>query len=421
MWAMPLACAVCTLTSWVDGAWVPAMQATLLLAAGAAWMLARRDRGVRGFDGAAWWLLALPAYGTIQVIAGASAYTNASLKGIVYWTALAAAFCFAAESFGEPRLRHRLLVLLGGMASALAWMALLQPYAGRLGIESLPSAAADAYAGSFANRNMYACFAELALPAVLWLGLCRGRVRWAWVASAAAIAVSVVNTGSRGGAILILAECAVLSMILTSGHKLYWKLASGIAIAAVLAAGALGDGGLAVRIQYGDPLVHRRDIYRSGIAMFAERPLAGHGLGAFSAAYPAHARFDNGRFVNLAHNDWLQLAVEGGIPLLVAFAVFTALLLGALRKGGFRRSLWALGIPVVLVHAVVDFPLHRAGVAAWWMLLAGALRAAVAAARGGLHQRSGVFDGLREIRLRPPSARGSPPMAPSQVGPSDRS
>jgi O-antigen ligase len=139
-----------------------------------------------------------------------------------------------------------------------------------------------------------------------------------------------------------------------------------VAVAAV----TLGDGGLIARIQYRDPLVLRRDIYQSGIAMFAERPLTGFGLGTFSAAYPAYANFDNGRFVNLAHNDWLQLAVEGGLITLILFGAFCTLILR-----DFRRSIWALGVPIVLVHALVDFPMNRAGVAAWWMLLAGALSA----------------------------------------------
>ncbi len=368
---MLAACSVATLTSWIGASWAPRLAATLLLMAACAWAFAKRHRRDGAPDPAVWLLLAIPMWGVLQLALGLSVYTNATLLAIVYWSSLAAVFCVAADIFAGRRSRHLALTSFGVLASILAWVALLQPYAGHMGIPGLRSAAADAYAGSFANRNTYACFAELALPVLLWLGLWNGPRKWYWLLNAAVLAGSVLNSGSRGGALFILIECAVLAFLATRGQRLYWKLAFGAAVVLVaVAAATLGEGALAVRIQYSDPFVLRRDIYQSGIAMFAERPLAGFGLGTFAAAYPGYALFDNGRFVNLAHNDWLQLSVEGGLVTLALFGAFCALLLRDVR-----RSIWALGIPVVLVHALVDFPMHRAGVAAWFMLLAGALRA----------------------------------------------
>ncbi|MEP7361851.1 MAG: O-antigen ligase family protein [Acidobacteriota bacterium] len=371
LWIMLAACSAATLTSWIDASWAPRLSASLLLAAGCGWLFARRELHLDSIDCAVWFLLAIPAWGVVQLLLGLSVYVNASLLAIVYWSSLGAVFWMATGTFADKGRRHLMLTCFGLLASALAWVALIQPHAGRLGIESMRSVAADAYAGSFANRNMYSCFAELALPVLLWLGLWNGRMRWYWLLNAGAVVASVLSSGSRGGAVMILIECAVLAVIAGRGRKVYWKLGFGAAAVMIaFAAATMGDGGLIVRMQYSDPMVLRREVYQSGLAMFAERPWTGFGLGTFSAAYPAYALFDNGRFVNLAHNDWLQLPVEGGLITLLLFACFC---LSLVR--GFRHSAWALGIPIVLIHALVDFPLHRAGVAAWWMLLAGAFRA----------------------------------------------
>lgn len=411
-WALLAACAVATLTSWMEAAWAALLPVTLLLLA--ALLHVRSAHAASGARNAPAWLLgALPVWGLLQVLAGASAYPNATLKAIAYWSALTAAFVLSAHLCASADRRHLLLTAFGMLAAGLGWFALIQPFAGVLGIPFLRSAAPDAYAASFANRNMYACFAELSLPVLVWLALRNGPLRWHWLVHAGVLACSVLTSGSRAGALLIFAECVLLAVVFTRGQRLYWKVAFGITAAALLAAVALSEGSLSVRILYGDPLVFRRDIYQSGIDMIVSRPLAGFGLGAFAAAYPAYALFDNGRFVNLAHNDWLQVAVETGIPGLALLVAFAAALLA-----GLGRSRWAYGVPIVMVHALVDFPLHRIGVAAWFMVLAGALWAARPRGSSALRHASG---GLRLAGLRLPSVPDSPPRVPSPVDAWDRS
>ena len=69
--------------------------------------------------------------------------------------------------------------------------------------------------------------------------------------------------------------------------------------------------------------------------MVRDRPLAGFGLGTWSDAYPAYAHFDDGNFVNQAHNDWVQWAAEGGVPF---FLIMLAI--AALTVRPAIRSLW---------------------------------------------------------------------------------
>jgi hypothetical protein len=84
----------------------------------------------------------------------------------------------------------------------------------------------------------------------------------------------------------------------------------------------------------------------------------GVGLGNWPAAYPAYAIFDEGYFANQAHNDWAQWAVEGGLPfvlLILSIAVWS--IPNAIRTG------WGIGVVVVFLQCLVDYPIQRMGVA----------------------------------------------------------
>ena len=92
----------------------------------------------------------------------------------------------------------------------------------------------------------------------------------------------------------------------------------------------------------------------SSLEMVRQRPLTGFGLGAWSAAYPAFARYDDGTFVNQAHNEWAQWAAEGGILLFLLMLSFAVRLI----RPAFR-AIWGLGTLAVLLHALVDYPFEQ--------------------------------------------------------------
>jgi O-antigen ligase len=105
--------------------------------------------------------------------------------------------------------------------------------------------------------------------------------------------------------------------------------------------------------------------------MVRDRPLAGFGLGTWSAAYPKYALYDDGTFVNQAHDDWAQWAVEGGVPLFLAMLSLVAML-----APGAVRLLWGIGLMAVFVHAAVDYPFEqRPALAAFFFALMGVLAA----------------------------------------------
>jgi hypothetical protein len=155
-------------------------------------------------------------------------------------------------------------------------------------IKPIRSAAADAYAGSFSNRNMYACFAELSLPVVLWLGIRDGRPRWYWLVNAAALHPSVINTGSRAGAILILVECVAFALLVGRGRHAPRNLAHAWP-SSPSSSPVLGGHAVANRMTIQRPLCI------AGTCTNPDSPCSPRdrwpaSLGAFPAAYPAYAR-----------------------------------------------------------------------------------------------------------------------------------
>ena len=193
---------------------------------------------------------------------------------------------------------------------------------------------------------------------------------------------AVVAAGSRAGSILCLAELILLPL---AAYLRGWISAPSLArIAAV----AVASGAVLVmvagwettwqRLQEANPYSLRADLLRSSIAMTRDRPLTGFGLGAWSAAYPGYARYDDGTFVNQAHNDWAQWSAEGGIPFLALMLAVVALLLRPAL-----HSLWGLGLMAVFIHAWIDYPFEqRPALAAFLFALAGALAAETSKRKG---------------------------------------
>jgi O-antigen ligase len=183
--------------------------------------------------------------------------------------------------------------------------------------------------------------------------------------SAAMLACGLVSA-SRAGAVLLILEAALVFALARppAPRRLIPLFALGVAAFAALAGGEV----LVRRLQDSDPFRDRREIFRSSLAMISARPWSGYGLGNFATVYPEFATFDPGAVVEHAHNDWLEWATEGGWPYA---AVWLLLALAAMRPA--LRSIWGIGVPAIFVHALVDCPFARLGVAAWLFVLAGAL------------------------------------------------
>jgi len=308
-------------------------------------------------------LLAAPAlWGLFEIALGSSIDRQRTLEAALHWIANCAAFSLALALTLQRTRRRRFLTAQLVFALLVSVGAVIAQFT----VSAL---------GPFAYRNQFAAYVEavlgLAIAAAIW-----DRRRPAlWALVAAALFPSVVAAGSRAGVILCLLELAALPLAAFARGWIPGRALARVALLSVLAAAALvaiaGWETIWQRFQEPNPYALRADLVRSSLAMARERPLLGFGLGTWSSAYPAYARFDDGSFVNQAHNDWVQWADEGGLPVLLAMVAVAALL-----ARPAARSLWGLGLMAVFLHAFVDYPFQqRPALAVFFFAMAGALAA----------------------------------------------
>jgi O-antigen ligase len=252
--------------------------------------------------------------------------------------------------------------------------------------------------GPFVSKNHFAGYQEMAslLAAGLAFGLMdrenrggtalgwtssprAGRVVLAW-AAAAALALSVLVSLSRGGAVSL--GCGLLALVALRvfarrhGRELSSRrlALAGAALAALVPlfaltlprearerlAGVAGAG----REASGS---FRLAVWRAGLSMTLASPLAGQGLGAFADGFPRYKRGHGELRVEHAENDYVELSAEGGLlgigaALALAGLAFRGILAG-LRRQADRLlrglGLGALGgIAALLVHSALDFNLR---------------------------------------------------------------
>ncbi|SFN31944.1 O-antigen ligase family protein [Dokdonella immobilis] len=147
-----------------------------------------------------------------------------------------------------------------------------------------------------------------------------------------------------------------------------------------------------LRIDAGDPTVKypRSRMLIETLRVGAEHAPLGAGVGGFMPAYQQGARNEGlmNVYVNNAHNDYAQWWLEAGIAgiaiTLLALGVLVSTLIRLLRLppgSGTRSSGLAamMGIGVIVLHSMVDYPLRTQALMAIFAVLAGIAVAAASA------------------------------------------
>lgn len=319
-------------------------------------------------------LAALPLWGLAQIALGKTAYRWATWNATLAWTAVWVIYAVGLQCFANPEIRKSFLRGLLCCGLILSVVSVLQYYTSGGKVFWVFSDAYPDLMGPFANRNHFASFAQIVVPIALWEGLCDPRRQPRFFAITAVLIAAVVACASRAGSLLVVAEVVVVLTIawvrrVVSTRRLSSALAI-LSVFTIVLVTLVGPQHLWNRLHAQDPFEFRREIARSTLAMIAEHPWTGFGLGTYAVVYPAYASFDSGQTVPHAHDDWAEWAAEGGVPF--------ALLLVAVVVSAVRPALhfpWAIGILAVFVHAAVDYPMQRIGLAAWVFLLLAALAA----------------------------------------------
>ncbi len=253
------------------------------------------------------------------------------------------------------------------------------------------------------SRRGHAGRSESAPPAGALEGL---TVRVFLVGGVLVLALALALTLSRGGVVsTVVGVLAMLAMARTARSGNHVTLAIlALALGVVTYAGWVGLGAVTDRFSevLREPASDLRSrIWATTLRVVGDAPVAGIGLGAFRDGFapyqPVEVPAD--KFVDYAHNDFLQLLAETGVVgLLIAGWALVALLTSLVQAWRGRRDPFVRGlllggtgaIVAVTVHSVVDFGLHMPGNAVMLALIAGLLPLAATLHRDGEGERVGL-------------------------------
>ncbi len=312
-------------------------------------------------------------------------------------TALAppsAALLIAARSDAQERrwiLRAVLIIALLSAALAIVQLALGPNSAPML----FPSAHRGLGVGLFVNRNHFALFLLIAILIAAVPGI-PGSARPAqdakaieWAARLAALALlalGVLSTLSRSG-IFLLPVALAAAVLISQRRRLSPAVVAGGAVAAVVLVLVLRAAPpvQAVLSRYATATEDLRFRYWTNTLLAARDALPlGTGFGTFTLVYPTYEPLSEVRpdVVNHAHNDVLELLLEGGvaaIALLMAWLAFVVYAAWRSRaEAGGRRDrmvpiVAALAVILTLAASLTDYPTRMHAIAVTLALLIGML------------------------------------------------
>lgn len=250
--------------------------------------------------------------------------------------------------------------------------------------------------GPYVNRNHFAGFIELVIPTGL-TALVMGKVRreqWALVALLTLFPIAAIFfSASRGGIISFVAQLFILLILISiRGEERKQFLVGALVI--------LLAGGLIAWLGVGEALerfstfreVEIKNDKRISMAydtwqIFRAHPFWGTGMGTLQTVFPKYETLYDGKIVNHAHNDYLELLAETGVFGGLCFAwylkrLFTAAFRRVRHWTNSLQSTLQMGALIscagLLTHSLVDFNMHIPSNALLFFLLSGFASAHIA-------------------------------------------
>jgi O-antigen ligase len=297
-----------------------------------------------------WDALSLQPRGLVSI----SVEPIATIEALAICVTAVAVFWSARELFRFHGVRRaiRTIALAGAIAS---FAGLLQRKTGANLVYGFwqPLEAGAWPFGPFVNRNFFATWVVMGIPLCTGYLLARqpsrerrdprplrtrlahaldGRAIWLTTAiglMTVALFASLSRSGVVGLAAVAIAGWAG-ARLRPGSHRLRWA-AAGLAVvgSTVVLWGDLP--GLATRV--GEGPRERRAIWRDTAPLIRDHWLVGTGAGAYARAMFLYQRTDRRYYDNQAHNQYLQIAADGGVLLVIPAVVAVTTLAAA----GFKR------------------------------------------------------------------------------------
>lgn len=347
--------------------------------------------------------LALLLLGLLSLVS--SVYPYATLAAWIHWSAWLTAAGLCAEAGRRPEGRQRVAgaLLLGCGYVVVQGMQEYLYQAFREGNRSWRTFS------TFFSPNLLAAYLEALIPLTLAVYL-RAERRPATVLTGFLAALQIGTlfaTGSRGGVLLLaggMAAFAVMAavrrvrptrqdlaravalllvtlpLLAVTGRPILGRVQRSRADTAQASAGAATSDGASAPAEPAEAGAEaqsnqfRRLTWRSTLTMVKERPLQGFGLGAWRFVHP---RFAIAGFTRMAHQSYLQLAAEIGVPGLLAFLALLAATVFSLLWAGpaTPEEAWLVpgigaGLAASAAHNLIDYSWYVYGTALpFWALV----------------------------------------------------
>lgn len=229
--------------------------------------------------------------------------------------------------------------------------------------------------GSFVNPNNFAVFLLGCLgPILTWTIMSHSFKRVIGIALLATTSFVILGTTSRAGVIgfaLVGAAVLVVTMMVRPKTQvpIIFALSSGAVIAWILAGGAIRSG---FTTAFGGESTES-DALRVELTQTAFRQAwESGGIGLGPAGFQVTLGSDVGNTITAAHNTFLQIAAEYGLPVFLPFVLLMIYLLNAMfRRGRDKRDLRAAELLAGLI-AVGTGALTASSLIAdpsWWLLI----------------------------------------------------
>lgn len=328
---------------------------------------------------------------------GARPSTLVPRVSAVAFLKLSAFFVTFLAAWRLPRRRGDIRLFLGAataIGGLVAFLGLIKFFAGDSLAFLFPSGGAPGRAsGPFLNPNHFAGYLEMCLPLALGLFLLSGPGAAFEGLTPASVSEFIRGQGSKkalvgiavllmaGGVIASLSRLGIFALLLSlfvfffvlfRGRR--GKAALGLAVFAAFAAVLLTSvyvGLDPVLERYSlleDAGVNRLDAWRMGAGIAADFPITGSGLGTFRHVSPLYQPPSLKGGFHQAHNDYVNIASDAGLPALAAALIFLVLwgraMLGtAALHGRFRpvaAAAFIAAASAAAVHSIGDFNLQVA-------------------------------------------------------------
>jgi O-antigen ligase len=303
---------------------------------------------------------------------------------------------FFARALGQDRASRRRLI---------AWLLVLGTFEALYGLVQYLSGWQRIFAyvkkynleeatGTYVNRNHYAGFLELIIPFSVALVLYEHARSWRNGRAARGMKGIIAGENLSRIGLRLFAAIVMLAALIFSRSRM--GILAGVASLVVMAmfsgvqrragmwiAGAtmfcvtalvlwIGAGSAFERFgnisnEYASVGESRASLWKGTAQLIEGHPLFGSGLGTFPIAFTAVQSTFLGKFVNHAHNDYLEIANDLGIPAaILLFGSIVMLFVRLARKTAsaearFERAvtLGCMGsIAAILLHSLTDFNLY---------------------------------------------------------------